>query len=537
MAILSAYQAGEPTDLSRIWLLSGMWVVLMSFQSLAHASAKFIGNNVAERVGIDAYLKTLKHLFTLDLDWHEQENSGNKLKRANRGSEGLNRMIRRFFNVVIEAGVNTVGIAIIFLALDWRMSLALTAYMVSFYMIAVKLTSRAGKQEYVVNKIDEDLQGVSFEALNNIKTLKALSLNHKVSAMISKILDKFRDAVSLRVQLFQARNGILVWYFWMFEIAAITYIVRGIIHGQYELAFLVLFVGYLQQVVESTWEIADATQDMIIFKIWVQRMMSILHTAPVIEHPELKQDLYPNDWQELKISNLNFSYEAGAALQDINLTIKRGEKVGIVGLSGAGKSTLFKLLMDLYENYDGDISLGNTSLKNMQRQNYIQHVAVVLQDTELFNASLKDNIELVGVEGRSKANLSEVLKVAQLQDLVESMPKGQDTVVGEKGVKLSGGERQRVGIARALYRQPDLLLMDEATSHLDVHSEKKIQTALEDFFEQVTAVVIAHRLSTIRAMDRIVVLQAGRIAEEGKFEDLIAKPNGVFAKMWQEQKL
>jgi ABC-type multidrug transport system fused ATPase/permease subunit len=235
---------------------------------------------------------------------------------------------------------------------------------------------------------------------------------------------------------------------------------------------------------------------------------------------------------------VKFTYDTADVLRDITLTIKRGEKIGIVGTSGSGKSTFFKLLMDLYETYEGTIFIDDISLKRMNRQSYIDHVAVVLQDTELFNMSLQDNITITAVPGQKDDPnlLTSVIATAHLEDVITQLPHGVDTLVGEKGIKLSGGQRQRVGIARALYRKPDLLLLDEATSHLDVHSEKQIQAALHEAFGQCTAIVIAHRLSTIKEMDKIVVMEEGEIKEQGTFHDLI-KRNGIFAKMWKEQTL
>ena len=161
-----------------------------------------------------------------------------------------------------------------------------------------------------------------------------------------------------------------------------------------------------------------------------------------------------------------------------------------------------------------------------------------MQDTELFNASLKENIFIGDIPGRAIDNdiLDEAIQSSYLSDVIKRLPDGADTTIGEKGVKLSGGEKQRLGIARALYRKPDILLLDEATSHLDVESERKIQTSLHSFFNKVTAIVIAHRLSTIKEMDVIVVMQGGRIIEKGSFKSLIAE-KGVFSQLWEKQNL
>lgn len=244
---------------------------------------------------------------------------------------------------------------------------------------------------------------------------------------------------------------------------------------------------------------------------------------------------FPKHWKEITLKNVSFGYGDAAVLKKISFTIKRGERIGIVGLSGAGKSTLYKLLLKEYEDYTGEILVDNISLKDIRKASYIEHTAVVLQDTEVFNFSLKENITIAnGKKARDTKLLNSSLEVAHVTDFVKRLPEGVGTMIGEKGVKLSGGERQRVGIARAVFKQPELLLLDEATSHLDSESEQKIQDSLHHVFKSVTAVAIAHRLSTIREMDRILVLEAGKLIEEGTFEALL-KQKGRFAELWQKQ--
>jgi ABC-type multidrug transport system fused ATPase/permease subunit len=205
-------------------------------------------------------------------------------------------------------------------------------------------------------------------------------------------------------------------------------------------------------------------------------------------------------------------------------------------LSGAGKSTLLKLLLKEHENYEGDIVIDEVSLRKITKSSYFEHVAVVLQDTEVFNFTLRDNITISNSErAQDETQLQRSLDIAHVSDFIDTLPDGYDTIIGEKGVKLSGGERQRVGIARAVFKDPQLLLLDEATSHLDLESEEKIKDSLHLFFQDVTAVVIAHRLSTIREMDRIFVLEGGNILEQGSFEELHEK-RGRFRELWDKQK-
>lgn len=526
----------NPNKLLVIFIL---WGLAYAYFGLTHNLSKFFGYQVAEKASLDIYKETLAHVFTLDFSWQEQENSGNKMKRIDKGLDGINITIRRIFDTLLSVLVNTVGIVFIFLGLDVTLSLLLVVFMITYYTFSTLLLKRSIRQEKIVNKAFENLSGITFEALNNIQTIKALSIGWGVNESVNSHSTRLIQNIKKRIFYYQSQGALQVIYQSFFFFCIVVWLSWDIYHGSKDVGLLVLFFGLFNKVSEATEELTGVTQQLALAKIWISRAMNILKTKPEIEDPNkvALQQTYPTDWKEIRIEKLGFGYGEKNALNEISLTIRRGEKIGIVGLSGAGKSTLFKLLLDLYEDYDGDIFIDNIPLKNLQRQSYIDHVAVVLQDTELFDMSLKDNIQIAGVPNApQQVDLSEVIKMAHLDSVVEDLEKGVDTIVGEKGIKLSGGQRQRVGIARALYRQSDILLLDEATSHLDAHSEKEIQIALQENLHKFTTIVIAHRLSTIKEMDRIVVLSQGKIVEQGSFEELLDK-QGAFSKMWKEQKL
>ncbi len=265
-------------------------------------------------------------------------------------------------------------------------------------------------------------------------------------------------------------------------------------------------------------------------------MTELLVTQPVTDLENGKVS-FPAQWKSIEFKNVSFAYGDKKVFDDSSFTITRGEKIGIVGLSGAGKSTLFKLLLKEYENYKGEIIIDNTPLVTISKSDYFKHTSVVLQDTEVFNFSLRDNITISSYENKNDEGLFEKsLSIAHIKEFSQKLPLGVNTLIGEKGVKLSGGEKQRVGIARAVFKNPELLLLDEATSHLDVESEEKIQDSLHTFFQSVTAIVIAHRLTTIKEMDKILMIEDGKIIEQGSFDELYKK-QGRFYTLWEKQKL
>ena len=230
----------------------------------------------------------------------------------------------------------------------------------------------------------------------------------------------------------------------------------------------------------------------------------------------------------IAFENVGFAYDAGRrVLQNISLSVAPGETIAFVGASGAGKTTLLALLPRFYEPTEGRITIDGLPLPAMTLESLRRQIGLVSQDVFLFGGSLRENIAY-GRLGASDAEILEAARRAQVADFIASLPEGLDTIVGERGVTLSGGQKQRVAIARAFLKNPPILILDEATSALDSQTEREIQQALDALAAGRTTLVIAHRLGTIRNADRIVVMQAGRIAEIGSHADLIAR-GGIYA--------
>lgn len=534
ITFLSHYSVGQPLD--TLWWHIGTAGLAYTGNIICRQVAKYIGYQIAEQSALDAQLQTLKHLFHLDLAWHEKENSGNKLKRMQKGSEGIDQILRMWVTNFIEIGVNFVGITLILAQFDRLIALAFICYILLYYVISLLFTKRASLMAHRVNVGHEDLHGLTFEAVNNIRSVKVLGMGSSLVQRVNEQIIAISKNVRKRIFWFQGRYLVLDIYRVLFFIGMVSFIAWSIVNGHHEVGFLFLFIDYFDKIAENIDELAMGTLDFIVAKFGVSRMRDILEEPVRIDTEKGKQD-FPKQWNAITVENLSFSYDKGKpVLQDISFTIKKGEKIGIVGISGAGKSTLFKLLLKEHEHYDGMVKIGSVPLKDIRRSDFFGHAAVVLQDTEVFSFSLRDNITLGNPsEADENSLLEETIKTAHVHDFLQKLPEGMNTLIGEKGIKLSGGEKQRVGIARAIFKQPDILFLDEATSHLDMESEEKIQDSLHQFFQEVTAIVIAHRLSTIKEMDRIIVFEDGRIIEQGSFEEL-HEQHGRFRELWEKQK-
>ncbi len=533
VTFLTQYQSGQ--SLNTVWVALGLWLAATIIRSLSQYYSKFIGYKVAERLAIDSTLKTVRHLFWLDMAWHERENSGNKIKRIQNAGDGFNKIILLWFNNIIEIVVNLVAINIIIAVFDHTVLLVLVIFLITYFVISGVMTRKAGVAAYHVNAQEEDVNGLLFEAINNIRTVKVMAMAQTLYNSLVKGTEELFKKLGIRIFWYQSRNAFLSFWAGAFKVGIIALIIKGILDGHYEVGFLILFNSYFSNLRESIDELSTASIDFVTSKLSVARMKKILDEPIKIDDDNGKVSFSQN-WEKIAIKNVSFGYGENQVLKDISFDVRRGEKVGVVGVSGAGKSTLFKLLLKEREEFAGDILFDDISIKQIKKNDYFKQVSVVLQDTEVFNFSLRDNITITNdAQKTNQKLLDQALATAHITEFVDKLPQGLDTLIGEKGVKLSGGERQRLGIARAIFKQPKILLLDEATSHLDLESEEKIRDSLHKFFENVTAIVIAHRLTTIKEMDKILVIENGKLIESGNFEELFAK-QGRFYELWEKQK-
>src|SRR3989344_2820723 len=488
VTFFSHYAIGD--SLRYFWIIIALLVLAFSSKYAFRHFAKSIGYQVAERVALDSQMQMIRHLSLLDIAWHEKENAGNKLKRIQKGSDGMNRVARMWINNFIEISVNFVGMIFILTRFDARVGVSMIVFLISFFIISFFLLKRASIVSQEVDVMEERVLGLMFQTINNIRSVKVLAMADNILKMIGDQIASAFSKIKERIFRFQIRSMILNFWTLLFRIGLMILIAYGIAEGKYEVGILILFYGYFSSLVESVDELSEVTQDLVVCKYGIARMQRTLNEPALIDSKENKIEL-PADWKKITVKNLSFSYGKNKVLKNISFDIRRGERVGVVGLSGAGKSTLLKLLLKENESFEGDILFDDISIKRIGKQDYFKQVSVVLQDTEVFNFPLRENITIASAENRSEQDLARALDIAHVADFASKLPFGLDTFIGAKGVKLSGGEGQRLGIARAVYKQPEILLLDEATSHLDLESEEKIRDSLHKFFQTVTAVVIA----------------------------------------------
>ncbi len=296
---------------------------------------------------------------------------------------------------------------------------------------------------------------------------------------------------------------------------------------------IILIETYIGVISIELWKLSDRMVRFMKSLTDMKEMVDIFEIAPDIQDPKTPEKLSMNQGN-IEFHNVFFRYQMGdGILSDFNLRVNAGERVGIVGHSGAGKSTLTKLILRFNDVTSGAITIDGQDIRNVTQDDLHSVISYVPQEPILFHRPIKENISY-GKADATQDEIIEVAKKAHAHEFISKLPKGYDTLVGERGVKLSGGERQRVAIARAMLKDVPILVLDEATSSLDSVSEHYIQDAFNELMEGKTTIVIAHRLSTIQKMDRIIVLDAGKIVEEGTHTELLAK-GGMYKELWDHQ--
>lgn len=532
ITLASNYQDGDSLEL--FWTYMIAIAVVALYHHITHDGAKYVMYQISENIRLDAIKQTIRHLFKLDSDWHEQENSGNKLQKIHKAGESLDQILRMYVDLFIESSINLVGITVVLLSLGTWMSAIMLIFFVTYFILARKLTQKSSASSLKANGQWEKFEGVLFESVNNIATIRALGFWKPIMRWLERRSTKLYSAIRHRIFWYRTRSVLLNLWRETFRQLILWYVIWNVFQGNLEVGVISLVMLYFIKISDSAGELSEVAYHFELSRIAMMRLREILNTKPTAEESGTLS--FPKNWKILKVQDLRFAYQKNQVLKGLHFEVKRGEKIGIVGISGAGKSTLFKLLLKLYDRYEGSITFDQKELRDVKRESYLKHFSYVPQETELFNLSLKENVTLALEETTENAQLKRALQVAHVEDFLNKLPEGVESQIGEKGIRLSGGERQRVGMARAIYKNPEILFMDEATSHLDAESESKIQDSLHELFQNVTAIVIAHRLSTLKEMDRILVLEKGRIVEEGSFETLLKK-KGVFFRLWEKQRI
>lgn len=532
--LLTRIANGTATINSSVGLLIGYSLII------------FFGTTVAPRITIAAayiaetrmqskmYFRILNHLTSKSLGYHANKMSGGIVSDSNK----LIGSIERFWDTVIFAVIpiftTLVSVCIALGMMFWQFSVALAILSIIFISVVIKSQTKIAPISEDVAKKSSKMTAYFADVISNVATVKAF-------AMEKSELKNYKEKTTTwyKAQMKEMKSVIIITGIFgtITTIMNICAFIAAIYATQYHIAsigVIYLIVSYTLNVVSELWEVSHTTRNFIRIVGDASPMIKTLG-----EEIEVKDPIVPEKSKikegRIVFENITFSHnESSDPLFDkFSLAINPGEQIGLVGRSGSGKTSLTRLLLRFSDIEKGEILIDGQNITRISQHDLHRSIAYVSQEPILFHRTLRENIAY-GKQDATEEEVRHAADQANALEFIDKLPKGLDTLVGERGIKLSGGQRQRIAIARAILKQSPILVLDEATSALDSETEKLIQDALFKLMHGKTCIVIAHRLSTIAKLDRIIVLDDGNIIEQGSHGELLAE-NGVYANLWKHQ--
>ena len=534
--LLNIIQNGQLDNAEKLWKLvalygmSELWSNVIGWRLVLYLAWTF--ETALQR---DLYTQCFSKLANQTMFFHANKFGGSLVSQTNK----LNGAVERFWDTIIWSilplVISLVGSIIILSTLLWQYAVFLLLFSIIFSVVVYFGSRPMAKLNETEAKASNKVSGQLADAVSNILAVKSSGAEALERQRFAKTVTSWRGASLgtmrglLKVSTVYSTINITI------KIGAIAFAIYAAQHNIVSVAAVYLIITYTGSVAHELWNMNSIMRSYNRILGDAHDMVEILTTpTTLVDQSDAKLAVTRGS---ITMDNVTFTHDEGAGdtlFHDFSLRIQPGEKIGLVGSSGSGKTTLTKLLLRFADIDSGEITIDAQNIAEVTQASLREQIAYVPQEPLLFHRSVRENIAY-GRPNATDAEIEKAAKKAGAYDFIVKLHDGFDTMVGERGVKLSGGQRQRIAIARAILKDAPILILDEATSALDSESEALIQQSLETLMKNRTSIVIAHRLSTIAKLDRIIVLENGRIVEDGSHEQLLAKKRGVYAKLWARQ--
>lgn len=497
-------------------------------------------NALAQRVQHDVRVDTYDAMQHLNMDFFHNNSSGELMSVLNNDVNNLEEFLSGGATVFVRIVFTMLGISIILFSINWQMAFV---SLVAAPLIAVFTYWFVRTVQPIYSEVRDSvgkLNSLLENNLDGIKVIKASTMEGFERDEVEKVSLQYFDtnwrAIKTRIKFYPgmrilAGTGFILTFivggYWVINDTAPFFFTGDLSVGE--------FVTFMLLTQEFIWPMANFGDFVNMYQeayASAERVFGLMDQSQREEEDEDKPDLQVREGL-VEYDSLTFGYDEEPVVEDLNFTIGSKETLALAGPTGAGKSTVVKLLLRFYDIDEGEIRVDNQDIQDVNLKSLRSSIGHVSQDNVLFPESIQENIAYA-VEDATKEDVVEAAKKAQAHEFIKNLPEGYDSEVGEDGIKLSGGQRQRIGIARAILQDPEILILDEATSDVDTETEIKIQKGIEELTRDRTVLAIAHRLSTIKDADKIIVLDDGKIVERGNHDELLEE-DGIYAKLWKVQ--
>src|SRR6202171_1781338 len=540
-ALTGANTAPVQSSNWQLWLIASPLIMPLSYGGLRVLMAVLTQwrDGIFARVAMHAVRKlayrTFIHMHELSLRFHLERKTGGLTRVLERGRSGIEVIVRMVILQLVPTVVEvSLLMAVLLWQFDWRYVVVTMITVVIFMYYTYIATEWRIEIRRKMNESDTEANTKAIDSLLNYETVKYFSAEEREATRYDRSMERYeRASVKTYTSLAVLHTGQAI-IFTAGLTATMLMCAIGVRNGQNTVGDFVMVNAMMIQLYQPLNFMGMVYREIKQAIIDIEKMFNVLSRHPEIKDMPGAKPLVVTSGN-VRFEDVRFSYDPERAiLKGLSFEVPAGKTVAIVGPSGAGKSTISRLLFRLYDVSSGKILIDGQDIRNVTQASLRASIGMVPQDTVLFNDTIRYNIRY-GRWDAGDAEVEEAAQLAQIDTFIKMSPKGYETQVGERGLKLSGGEKQRVAIARTLLKAPPILVLDDATSALDSHTEHEIQEALERVSRNRTSLVIAHRLSTIVGADEIIVLDQGRIAERGTHAQLLAS-GGLYASMWNRQR-
>ncbi|MDF9745802.1 ABC transporter ATP-binding protein [Natrinema salsiterrestre] len=525
--------------LAQFWLTIGIIAGAFLCSAVFHWTRNWGFNTFAQNVQHDIRTDTYDEMQRLDMGFFADKQTGEMMSILSNDVNRLEKFLNDGMNSLFRLLVMVVGIGGLLLAINWQLALVallpVPLIAVFTYLFIQTIQPKYAQVRSTVGKVNSRLEN----NLGGIQVIKSSTTESYESERVEGVSREYFDAnwgaIRTRIKFFPGLRVLAGIGF------VITFLVGGLwviegppgpFSGELSTGMFVVFILYTQRFI---WPMAQFGQ---IINMYQRARASSARIFGLMDEPNRVGE--EPDAPDLEVTegrveydDVSFGYDEETILEDIDFTVAGGETLALVGPTGAGKSTVLKLLLRMYDVDEGEIRVDGQRIRDVTLRSLRESLGYVSQDTFLFYGSVEENIKY-GTFDADREDVIEAAKMAEAHDFITNLPEGYDTEVGERGVKLSGGQRQRLSIARAILKDPDILVLDEATSDVDTETEMLIQRSIDELAEDRTTFAIAHRLSTIKDADQVLVLEGGEIVERGTHDELLAN-GGLYSHLWGVQ--